>query len=280
MKIGILIFGHLRTFEQASAHTVKNLLGKYDCDVFMHTWDEMDSSTLSWDNRAKHHKGFTQDTIEQIKRIYKPKGLKIGHQELSEDRIVFSLDGQRKTSLNGMNFMFKSLNEANEARKEYERETGTAYDIVLCVRPDIAVYNFLDIEKILFEAKVLNLDVSKSRFTVSARGHGILKVLSSQVNDMLFFARGEVIDKYIQANLELTYEYASAHMIAVTTIFTSREIAAGIMPVPVNFLFPRDWKNIKVDTSNELRTMRRVVAKHLPVPLKRLIKKVLHRRNQ
>jgi len=248
MKIAVMFFGHLRTFEETHTFTMTNLIERYDCDIFMHTWDEIDSSTLAWNNKAQRQKDISWDAVE---KIYKPKKLKVEHQETKEDQIVVSLDESRKTSLNGMKFMFYSMEQANKQRYDYELETGMKYDIVLCIRPDIAVYNFLDIEKILFEANILGLDMTRTRFVSSVnRDNGyFLKLSIGQVNDMLFFGKPEVINRYIAANQDLTYEYACKHMIAITTIFTSLEIAAGIMPIPMNFQYGKDWRNVLFDNT-------------------------------
>jgi len=256
MKIAVQFFGHLRTFEETHGFTMTNLIERYDCDIFMHTWDEIDSSTLAWNNKLQYKKDISWDTVENI---YKPKKLKIEHQEIKEDQIVASLDGSRKTSLNGMKFMFYSMEQANKLRHDYEQETGTKYDIVLCIRPDIAVYSFLDIENILFEANILGLDMTRTRFvsSVSRDNNYFLKLSIGQVNDMLFWGKRKVIDRYIASNMDLTYEYACGHMIAITTIFTSREIAAGILPVSMNFQYGKDWKNVLFDsTTPEQKSMK------------------------
>ena len=248
-KIAILFFGHLRTFKQTHPYTIKNLIEKYDCDIFIHTWDKIDSATLSWDNKEEFKEDFNKEVVDLVKTIYKPKKIKIEHQEKMEDKILTSLDGQRQISFNGIKFMFYSLSQANELRKEYEKEQNVNYDIILCTRPDIAIYNFLDIEKILHEAEILNFDINKTRFfaSISRSSDFFLKSPIGQGNDMLFFGVKKVIDTYIETNTNLTYEYAQKHFIAVTTIFTSKEILAGLIPMPVHFLHGKDWKNIKFE---------------------------------
>ena len=81
MKIAVQIFGHLRTFKECFPFLKKNLLDKYDCDVFMHTWDTIDHSTKTWHNNFMPN---TNDNVELIKEdlisLYKIKKLKIEHQ--------------------------------------------------------------------------------------------------------------------------------------------------------------------------------------------------------
>ena len=45
LKIAVQLFGHFRTFEKCAQALKENLLDRYDCDVFIHTWGS---------NRARH----------------------------------------------------------------------------------------------------------------------------------------------------------------------------------------------------------------------------------
>ena len=45
MKIAVCFFGHLRTFKECAKHIKHNLLDKYDCDLFMHTWSTYNHHT-------------------------------------------------------------------------------------------------------------------------------------------------------------------------------------------------------------------------------------------
>ena len=48
MKVAIQIFGHLRTFERCAQSLNANLLDQYpDHDVFLHTWDRLESETVA-----------------------------------------------------------------------------------------------------------------------------------------------------------------------------------------------------------------------------------------
>lgn len=52
MKLAILLFGHMRTFEYSGQFFMKNVAEYYDCDIFIHTWDTIDSQTKSWHDRT------------------------------------------------------------------------------------------------------------------------------------------------------------------------------------------------------------------------------------
>ena len=247
MKIAVLLFGHLRTFEYCAPFLRANLLDKYNCDVFMHTWDTFDSETLAWYNRTDKTTKISDDILQKIKELFNPKKIEIGHQVIKKETIIKSLIDDKKNSLNGMLFMFQSMNCANSLRKQYEKETGIKYDIVIVTRPDVALFNFLNIEKILKESKIMNLDLNKTRFFAGLYGAADTNVglIISRISDILFFGKPKVIDKYILSNSNITKEYAKKHFLNITSIYSSNEIKAGIIPVQICFEYVKDWRNIK-----------------------------------
>ena len=53
MKIAVQVSGNLRTFEVCGPLVKRYLLDRYDCDVFVHTWDQLEHGQQSY------HGGFT-----------------------------------------------------------------------------------------------------------------------------------------------------------------------------------------------------------------------------
>ena len=252
MKIAILLFGHLRTYKECYLNLHRYLLDKYDCDVFMHTWDEIDNTkTKNWENKKAANKQLDTCDIDNIKKIYNLKDLIVEKQAFNKEIIIKSITMNRTTSLVGMNFMFTSMNKANELRKKYQKEHNILYDLILCIRPDILLYNFLDIEKILYEARIIGLNLNNTRFCsyVSSNSLSGANILLSKVNDVLFFGIPETIDKYILINQNITEQYANEHFLTVTSISTSREINENIFPVQIAYLYGADWV-IKRENTN------------------------------
>jgi len=247
MKVAVLLFGHLRTFEYCAPYLKKNFLDKYDCDVFIHTWNTMDSETKSWDNKKSQHCPVTEAIKAKIKKIYNPRKILIEEQVIKEEILVHSLVDDKSASLAGIHFMFESMNKANLLRKEYEKEKGISYDIVLVTRPDVAFFRVLELEKTLNEAQILNLNIDKCRFFAGLYGSSEtnVRLLLSRVSDILFFAKPHVIDTYIASNLDISKGYANNHFLNVVSIYASNEIKAGILPIEICFACEKDWKNLK-----------------------------------
>lgn len=248
MKIAVLLFGHLRTFEYCAPYLKKNLLDKYDCDVFIHTWDETDSRTKSWRNKETVPCVLDKNIKQKLVDIYEPKGIQIETQPLRQEVLIHSLIDDKSTSLNGCHFMFDSMSKANALRKKYERKHSCSYDIVLVTRPDVALYADPQLEKTLDEARILNLDIDKCRFFSGLYGDSKTncRLILSRVSDIFFFAKGGTIDRYIGSNLNISEKYASNHFLNICSIYASNEIASGIMPVEICFALEKDWKNVVV----------------------------------
>ena len=45
LKIAICFFGHLRSFKRCAPALKRCFLDKYDCDLFIHTWDMLNHNT-------------------------------------------------------------------------------------------------------------------------------------------------------------------------------------------------------------------------------------------
>jgi hypothetical protein len=245
MKVAVLLFGHLRTYEYCAPLLKKHILDNYDCDVFMHTWSDSDSDTISWNEsiRSRNSRPVSKDVIDRINELYASKKLTVENQKVKNDIIVKSIANDDKNSLLGMNFMFESMGKTNKLRHIYEEETGAQYDAVIVVRPDVMIMSFIDIKKAFDEALVLGIDIENVRFfaglspTTFSRSNITLQV--HRGNDFLFFARPKVIDRYIAANTPITKEMVGKHYIKATTIYTANEIAAGISPMQISFEYGR-----------------------------------------
>lgn len=248
MKIAVLLFGHLRTFEFCSKYLKKFVLDKYNCDVFIHTWDEIDSQTVSWNNKTNVKQNINEQIKEKMLAFYSPVSYKISKQIEKPEIIVTSDITGKKTSLNGMNFMFESLNEANNLRKEYEKETNTKYDLVFVTRPDIAILRQLpDFKKVNDEAEAIGLNLENTRFFcgLSNASKANVTIMCHRGCDMLFWGKPNAINIFIQSNLNLTTDSIKSAFYNVCSIYAANEIKNGNNPQLVCFVYGKDWKIIR-----------------------------------
>lgn len=245
MKIAVLLFGHLRDFHKCADSIKENLLDHYECDVFIHTWDEIEPSTFSWHGQRAVNRMVDDSLRKTIEHKYSPKGIMIEHQEKSTDECIFESPHCNgfKFSTAGMHFMFYSMNKANKLRCEFQNTHNINYDYVLVTRPDVKLKHFLDISKICKQSEILGIDVNNCRYFASQKStvYHLNALVVNQPNDLLFFAKPPIIDKYISINQNIDIEYLKTHTINIVSNYTSRELAESIIPMPISYFMGEDW---------------------------------------
>jgi len=133
MKKALLISGHLRTFKDCFPSLKKNLLDVVELDIFIHTWDQIESTTKSWHNQHMTNEHVTEDLTCLVRDLYRPKKIKI------QPQIDFGKDGtlaDASMSLNGLRNMTYGFQSVYELLKEYEQESKKKYDRLMKIRPD------------------------------------------------------------------------------------------------------------------------------------------------
>ena len=191
MKIAVQLFGHLRTYEECYPLLKQHLLDKYDCDVFMHTWDTIDHSTKTWHNRFMENAGSDTRSIEdKLKKIYSLKNLKIEHQNIEDLGVINAID--KDISIYGMRCMFHSMQAVNSLREEYQQQTGAKYDFVITLRPDLQLLEKFDLDYYL--ERMTEEEINNSFFTYFFPMLGLWNDFRKiGASDIFYFARPEVI---------------------------------------------------------------------------------------
>lgn len=118
-----------RSFKRVYESFVKNIKEQFEFDLFIHTWRLFGSERPD----VK-----TDGSCEEYIELYNPVRFEI------ED-LHYNYE-----PLNTMVPHFTSRWKSNQLRLNYEKETGTKYDVVLCHRPDVKLRNpfkseFLDL---------------------------------------------------------------------------------------------------------------------------------------
>lgn len=126
MKVALCLSGQTRGLYKAHEYVSRNLLSRYDVDVFCHTWD----------------------TTEQIESLYKPKGFGYSvSSEMKWDVEYRTRDPINHPARNTLCFYY-SLYCADRYRSEFERQHGIKYDVVIRSRYDYAISRPLDFNQL------------------------------------------------------------------------------------------------------------------------------------
>ncbi len=138
MKIGLVLFGHLRSYRQtfASFNALRETLQRSgDVDVFCHTWDIEESVTASW---WKEHKpgDIPPATVnpKDIETRYKPVRCLIEPSRKFDDS---EYKIKSSVPVAGILSMLHSQQQAFQLLEQYSRESGTEYDVVIKLRYDL-----------------------------------------------------------------------------------------------------------------------------------------------
>jgi len=133
VKVAVCFSGHLRTFEKTFESVQKNIFDLYDCDTFIHTWE-----ALGPDRRPEDEGGqkSVYDVSDIVQKAYSPRAIVIEKQK--EFHVLpHQCFQSARTPPVGVFSKWYSSYEVNKLRRKYEQETGTLYDAVISIRPDL-----------------------------------------------------------------------------------------------------------------------------------------------
>jgi hypothetical protein len=251
MKVAVQIFGHLRTFEQCAPTLREHLLDRYpDHDVFVHTWDRLESETVTHHERFCVPSPVDDETIAAIKWHYQPKRIAVEAQpprQMGE----LSFSNGKHISISGIRYMFASMQRANQLRENYSAETGTRYDVVVAVRPDIALYRPLDVDAFLSYSRPPTLpsdETTRTRYAAFGPAPLILNDLRGlPATDLLFFARPEVMTRVLKLaddvdQYDMKAEVAPSRPRHLMNTYCTD---IGIQTAVIDYVRPRDFEIVR-----------------------------------
>lgn len=251
MKVAVQIFGHLRTFERCAPSLKEHLLDRYpDHDVFVHTWDRLESETVTHHERSCMPTPIDEETISAVQRHYHPRRLAIETQSVRDlGELTFS-NGKR-IAISGIRYMFASMHRANQLREQYGAAAGAVYDVVVAVRPDIALYRPLDLEAFLSYSRppILPTDeTTRTRYAAFGPMPLILNDLRGlPATDLLFFARPDVMTRVLRLADDID-QYDMRAEVAPTRprhLMNTYCTDVGIQTAVIDYVRPRDFDIVR-----------------------------------
>jgi hypothetical protein len=160
MKIGVCLSGHYRTFDHNFSYWNDNVFSKYDCDVFLHTWNVMGNRKNGNDVDAVETMDRLTRTEEELKLQYnftdaviqdyneplaefleKSKRVRELRNNIVDERYAEMLKKRRITHLYSM--WYKALKCFQLTEK-----TNTQYDLIIRSRPDIAILDTFTLDEV------------------------------------------------------------------------------------------------------------------------------------
>ncbi|MDF7667519.1 hypothetical protein PT273_06630 [Orbaceae bacterium ESL0727] len=262
-RIAIQLFGHLRTFQYTFPYFKKNVLdvnkaNGYEIDIFIHTWDELDHSTINYRNLnggPLTQKMLTQNSIALVEQLYKPKSILIEPQLNCDDEIFIEKIGQFPRAKKGCLNNAYTIYSANKLRNEYQKLTSVDYDWVIVTRPDIQFKSPFCIDQILECYTKFELDIPVTGlfygFNPFGRGNMIEEPQFLVGSDLVFFSSPNNIDKATGLYTEF-YENTDASQFYCMEIWWANYWKKkGLTPFAINYKHGPNFDVIKTSMLND-----------------------------
>lgn len=204
-RIAICLFGHLRTFhktfESFSKHLIApNQLDGYEIDIFIHTWDEVDHSTINYYNKTSvslNDSYSINDAVKDIKDLYQPCEFLIEAQKEVEEHIIFEKIGNFKRSVKGCLNNSYTIYKSNQIREKFSENNNLKYEWVIMTRPDINFCKDFRINAMFETFKKYNFNIPKKGLFYASIPFGRQNEIEDDRFicgcDLIFFARPEII---------------------------------------------------------------------------------------
>lgn len=163
MRVAVCISGQTRSYLKCFKSLCEQVLNRYNCDVFIHTWTKQGNGVVHnsgkryWDKSytlKDFQRGLQKDnfTSLDVLEMYKPKKILI--QEPEEELFLNKLKDKHYEGFFNVLMMWYGIFHANNLANNYAEENQIKYDFVIRCRFDTEFINF-NIKPYLTETIVL-----------------------------------------------------------------------------------------------------------------------------
>lgn len=271
MRIAIEFFGHFRTFEQCADNVIENLIAPLikgnEVDIFVHTWNETDSSSAVWHNERGEKRGgkLEDEHIAFLKRKLKPKKMVITPQVVISEEEYEEVE-RRGHSRRGYYSALKnstySRMKANDLKIEYEKEKDIKYDLVIQTRMDVFYMTRVNI------LRVRDMSYIENKIFYSWTGSQDYYFNYPVDNgcggtDILYFGSSGAMDKFSNLYNKINdIDFSRERSVAMEFLLFKNAESQNLIPISFNFYTHRDYILLRTE---ELRSHVRQVTNFKPV---------------
>ncbi len=197
MKIAICISGQPRNYDQGFFELKKWFLDKYDCDIYIHTWEDTITEFVSSHNftETRHYK-FTNQDYQNILDLYKPKSY-IFQKPINFDNN--NIIGNLGFTLNGILSAWLSTQQSIQQALS----SKTEYDLIIKYRFDLHFSEMVS-PKCLFLEDITKLDPNQFHcFSFDPTDEGNYR--PTEVDDLFNVGGPKVMEVYSQLFSNILY---------------------------------------------------------------------------
>jgi len=213
----------MRSYElthQSFNEVLNDLKTEYECDVFVHTWNELEPKTSTW------HEGYLKVKSGDVDRdrilsIYNPVSCLIEEQNIrNPSKTIFYNQCEE-----GVLYAQYSRYKVNELKKQHEKLHSFRYDVVIVSRPDIIYYRNLLHEELQ-----------------NPESLWVSQVFLGGASDILFLSNSENIDKVCKFYNHFHETRKSSN---VESTLENYLRTLGLERKTSRYCMPRDWKIVR-----------------------------------
>lgn len=265
-NIAVQLFGHLRSYKRTCKSFLKNVVEAnvekgYNADIFIHTWNETDHSSITWHNWNGEKRGIILNDLilKEIKKIYNPKKMLVSKQLEVEDFIITEKIGGVPRAYKGVVNVAYTKFMSSKIRMEYAKENNIKYDYIIVTRPDILFHSKFIIDDFLRIYKEYDWEIPKNGIFYGhnhfARGLVEDKYMIGG-SDIIFFGNENTINK--ATNLYLNIENNTLNIDKIKNNFYCFEyfwyehwLSQGLEPIKLKYFQFSDYNIIRNEAEYE-----------------------------
>ncbi|WP_409048994.1 hypothetical protein PWG11_17970 (plasmid) [Proteus mirabilis] len=276
MKVAIVLFGNMRTYDQCYKNIEKYITSKYESDFYIHTWDILDRTTSSHKNNDSllASKKVSED---DILKCY--PGAKVQIDEVPQFDKEYDATG--KFELSGPKCMYLSLNRSLSLMLS----SKINYDLVVITRPDIFLKGSLDLNGVYNYINNYGRDLIFRAGYFAATNSKSVNVLDSWgASDCLMVCNKDVASKLV--GLSKRHDLLKLPYIKwVETQLDYFLVDNNIKSLHLNYIAPENWailrrtkenSDFKVDIMKQLLVVMQSFMRIVSITRKRILFKYLN----
>jgi len=258
-RIAVQLFGHLRTFEYTFNSFEQNLLKEnirdgYHIDIFIHTWEELDHSTINYrnvDGKPLTEKTLTSEKLLLVNQLYQPKKMLIEPQLDCSDDVLVEKIGQHPRAKKGCLNNAYTIYMSNKLRSEYEIENDITYDWVIVTRPDIFFKKPFRINSFISCYSEFGLTIPQNAifhgFNPFGRGNMIEDPRFLAGSDLIFFGSPNVINEASSLYIDFEHNLHPDDFYCMEVWWADFWRYKAMKPLPINFKHGPNFDVIKTE---------------------------------
>lgn len=271
MKIAIEFFGHYRTFEQCADNIIKNLIKPLnennEVDIFLHTWNETDSSSAVWHNKNGEKRGgiLKEENITFLKNKLAPKKIIITPQVEITEKEYKNVEKRGHTNrgyYSALKNSTYSRMQVNNLKIEYEKENNIEYDLVIQTRLDVFYMKKVNILEVKCFSNINN-KIFYSWLGDLSYPFVYPVDVSKGGTDILYFGNSKTIDKFSNLYNKIDdIDFSKEKSLGMEFLLFRNADNQNLIPVAFNFYTHKDFVLLRTD---ELRNNLKKVTNFKPL---------------